>query len=128
MNKAVKIIGYGAVVWLATFIEGFLLYTQAGEPRLNLELTFNIFMLTTLLVGLALLAVYFKSLSGDYIREGIVIGVSWQVLHTLLDLFILLPLFDMKISTWWLQIGSGHFILPMMAIAMGVVAQQKSSS
>ena len=128
MNKAVKIIGYGAVVWLATFIEGFLLYTQAGEPRLNLGLTFNIFMLTTLFAGLALLAVYFKSLSGDYVREGIVIGVSWQVLHTLLDLFILLPLFDMKISTWWLEIGSGHFILPMMAIAMGVVAQQKSSS
>ncbi len=127
MNKAFKIIFFGAVVWLATFVEGFLLYTPDGEPRLNLGLTFNIFMVTTLLIGMWLLVVYFKQISGDYLREGILVGVSWQLLHSLLDLFVLLPIIDMNVSQWWLEIGSGHFILPIMAIAVGAVAQNKAS-
>ncbi len=52
-----------------------------------------------------LLASYFKKVNTAYLKEGIIVGLTWFGINILLDLLILIPMSGMSYSDYFIQIG-----------------------
>lgn len=124
MNKNLKIILYGIVMWLAPFVVSFLIYPlkQSANPF------FEALMPVVVTATAVLLALqYFKPVKKDFLREGILIGVSWFVICVALDLMMFLPASPMQMSlqAYMMDIGFTYLIIPLVTMGMGYIADAK---
>jgi len=125
MNKYLKIILYGVLVWLVPFIVSFFIYPlkTAGNPLFE-----SIMPLIITLMVVTISYQYLKNLKTDIIREGILIGVSWFVISIAIDLVLFLPPspMQMNLTSYMEDIGVTYIMIPMITIGMGYMAFNKS--
>lgn len=125
MNKNLKIILYGFLVWLVPFIVSFFIYPlkTAGNPLFE-----SIMPLVITLMVVTLSYQYLKTLKTDLIREGIIIGIVWFVINIAIDMVLFLPAspMHMSLTSYMGDIGVTYIMIPMITIGMGYMAVNKS--
>ena len=72
-----------------------------------------------------LLVLYFKRINANYFREGITAGLIWFGVNILLDLLILVPVSEMSVADYFVQIGLRYFVIPAMCITVGLALANK---
>lgn len=126
MNKYLKIVLFGFLLWLVPFITGFLFVDASGNFLIPETFFKSIMIVVGGLVGVVLAVTYFKDVGADFVREGAVIGVTWLVINLCLDLvFVSVGFFPMTITRYFTDIGLRYLIMPIYTIGMGYVLQQK---
>ena len=100
----------GFLSWLIPFAVSFLFYKPGGA-----------------LVGCYLLIKYFKITEGDFIKNGIIVGLSWFAINIILDVVILIPIMKSTFTDYFMSIGIAYFSIPAISIAMGSLLKIKSN-
>ena len=66
-----------------------------------------------------LLIYYFKNININYLKEGIILGLSWFAISILLDFLVLIPMSGMSIADYFTRIGLSYVVIPVMCITVG---------
>ena len=125
MKKYLKITFYGFLAWLIPFIASFFFYTREGKLTIDIFLFKTIMIVIGSITGAILLVSYFKKITADYLKDGIIVGVVWFGINILLDLLVLIPMSGMSISNYFTQIGLRYLVIPAMSIAVGAALANK---
>ncbi len=119
VKKYLKNVLYGFFAWLIPFVTSFFFYSKKG-------LTIDIFLFKSIMIvvgsisGAILLILYFKKINASYLKESIIVGITWFGINILLDLLILIPMSGMSIADYFTQIGIRYLVMPAMSITVGV--------
>lgn len=125
MKKYLKNILYGFISWLIPFVASLFCYTREGTLVIDERLFKSIMIVVGSISGACLLISYFKKIEGRYLREGIIVGLTWLGINILLDLLILVPMSRMPIADYFAQIGLRYLAIPAMSIAVGAALENK---
>jgi uncharacterized membrane protein YpjA len=125
MKKYLKLAFYGFLAWLIPFISAFFFYTREGKLTIDMFLFKTIMIVVGSITGAILLVSYFKNITSDYLKEGIIVGVVWFGINILLDLLVLIPMSGMSLSNYFIQIGFRYLVIPAMSIAVGTALANK---
>jgi len=125
MKKIFKIIGFGIITWLIPFIASFFLYSRTGTPVVNVFLVKTIMIVLGAFAGVLLLVIYFRGIEKNYLKEGIIVGLTWLVINWLLDFIILLPLAKVNIAIYFFQTGLRYLMIPIISIGIGYLLKTK---
>ena len=88
MNRYLKIIIYGIMVWLVPFVVSFIIY-PLKTPTYPL---FESILSVVIAVAAVLFSYYYlKNTSDNFISQGVIIGISWFIICILMDLVLFLP-------------------------------------
>src|SRR5262245_19652528 len=127
MNKDVfgnwRVAVYGLLSWAIPFIAAFAFFSGPGELRIPQPLFKSLMVLIGVGVGVLLLVLVFRHVRPT-LMSGLAIGTEWFLINWGLDLLILLPLSGMSGSTHFYDIGLRYLLIPMIAAAMGAVAEK----
>ena len=126
MNKNLKIILYGVLVWLIPFAVSFVVFPLKTSMRPLFE---SIMPLVLSIVVITLAYYYFKNLNSDFVKEGLIIGISWYIINITLDLFLFMPASPMQMSfaDYMMDIGLTYVMIPAITLGMGFMAHNKSA-
>lgn len=127
MNKNLKIILYGFLVWLIPFAVSFIVFPLKTTMRPLFE---SIMLLVLSLVVIALAYYYIKNLDSNFVKEGFLIGISWYIINIAIDLFLFMPVSPMHMSfvVYMMDIGLTYVMIPVITMGMGFMADNKSIS
>jgi len=126
MAKILKIIWFGFLTWLIPFIVSFFFVDKTGNYLIPETFFKTIMIVTGGLVGTFLLVKYFIKLKGDYLKEGIVIGLSWLAINLCIDLiFVGSGFFKMSFLSYFTDIGLRYLIIPIYSIGIGYILEKK---
>jgi hypothetical protein len=123
MNKYLKIVLYGFLVWLVPFVVSFFIYPlkTAGSPLFE-----SIMPLVISLTVVVLAFLYLKNLEGDYVKEGVMIGVVWFIISIVIDLLLFLSpsAMQMRLIDYMADIGVTYLMIPFITVGLGLMAAE----
>ena len=125
LNKYLKNILYGFLAWLIPFVASFFFYTREGKLTIDIFLFKSIMIVVGSISAAILLVLYFRKINGDYLKEGIIVGLTWLGINVLLDLLVLIPMSGMSIADYFAQIGIRYLVIPVMSITVGAALENK---
>lgn len=125
LKKVLKIMLFGFISWLIPFVSSFFFFSKEGL-LIDKFLFKSIMILVGSASGAGLLIYYFKSVTKNFLREGIVIGLSWYFINILLDFMILLPMSGMSIRDYVMQIALVYSTIIAMSTAIGASLHTKN--
>lgn len=111
----------GFASWLVPFIVSFLFVDRAGQFLIPRELFKSLMVVLFGGLGTALLVAAFQRIRLS-IRSGAVLGSYWLAINLAMDILILVPLLKIPVSTYFFDIGLRYLLIPIIAIALGFVA------
>jgi len=118
----------GFLSWLIPFAVSFLFYKPGGE----LVVPYATFKSTIMVVGTIsggyLLVRYFNFVDIDFIKNGVIVGLSWFAINILFDTLILIPMMKSNFTDYFMSIGVGYFAIPSISILMGYLLERKINS
>jgi hypothetical protein len=125
MNKNLKIILYGFLVWLVPFAVSFIIFPLRASMRPLFE---SIMPLVLTIIVVILAYYYLKDLETNLVKEGVLIGLSWLAINLIIDLMLFLPAspMQMNILDYFMDIGLTYIIIPVITVGMGIMANNKS--
>jgi hypothetical protein len=102
MNKWIKKILLGLIVWAVPFFASFFVWdVKANAPKISMA-WFSALMALTWAIGFAIAAyLYFKNVKKNNIVEGWTTGLIWYAELLILDLIILVGSFGMNIGDFY---------------------------
>ena len=115
MNKRVKIVLLGLMIWVIKFIAGSFIFGIFGAeidgPPIE-ALWINSISEFFLVIGLALaLFLVYRDKEQDYKRTAWEAGIAWYVILLLMDLIVVVGLFGVKLMFWFPLILSDFMVL-----------------
>lgn len=119
---------FGFLSWLIPFVVSFLFVKPGGEYVVPYATFKSIIMVVGTMSGCYLFIRYFKLVDSDFIRNGVVIGVSWFFINIILDSLILIPMMKTTFADYLMSIGIGYFVIPTISIAMGYLLERRTAS
>ncbi len=122
MNKILKITLWGAILWLILFIVGFILWPLHESQFLLFK---TIMVVSSALVGMVMLAMYFKKVDSNFLNEAILLGVIWLTVNWLLDLVVLVGMFKSPLGEYIIGIGLRYLNIPITSIGVGYILKNK---
>lgn len=124
MNKYLKIVIFGFLVWLVPFAVSFLVFPLKASMRPLFE---SIMPLILTIVVITLTYYYMKNLNANFVKEGIVIGIAWYIINIAIDLVMFLPASPMQMSfaDYMMDIGLTYVMIPVITIGMGYLLSSK---
>ncbi len=119
-----KKIGYGVVLWVIPYVTAIPLL-----PLMRSDLLFfkAIMVVEGLIIGAILAVLYFLRVQKDFLREGIVLGMTWMILNWILDYVALLPFTKMSLARYFMEIGIEYIGMISLTVAIGYVLHSKFS-
>ena len=120
MNKHIRNILYGFLAWLIPFVASFFFYSKEGGLTIDIFLFKSIMIVVGSISAAILLVSYFKKINTSYLKEGIIVGLTWFGINILLDLLVLIPISGMSVADYFTQIGLRYIVMPVMSIMVGV--------
>jgi hypothetical protein len=124
VNKNLRILFSGLLVWLIPFLISVPLYSPRGQPLYDLQVIKSVLIVLGTLVGVFLALRYFRDVRAHFAKEGAILGISWLVINSALDILVLVILLQgIDIGTWAGQIGIRYLLTPIMTTAMGVAME-----
>ena len=126
MNKYLKMVIFGFLVWLVPFIISFFIYPlkTAGSPLFE-----SIMPLAISVIVVTLAYAYLKNIETDLIREGVIIGAVWFIISIAIDLVLFLSPSPMQMSfvNYMEDIGITYLMIPIITIGLSFMANKRSS-
>ena len=123
MNRVIKIVGFGFLMWLVPFIVSLIIYPL----KTSFNPLFESIMPVVITLTVVFLAVaYFKDVNTNFLQEGSIIGVSWFLISISIDLILFLPSSPMQMifTNYMIDIGLTYFIIPPVTVGMGYMADK----
>ncbi len=120
MNKRVKIVLLGLMIWGITFMAGFIVFVvfgaEAGGPLVEAEWITGIrafFLAIGLALGLYLL---YRGEGQDFKRTAWEAGIGWYLIILLMNLISLVGLIGLELELWFplILIDSAVLIIPIV--------------
>jgi uncharacterized membrane protein YozB (DUF420 family) len=128
MDKNLKIIFSGILVWLIPFLVSIPFYSPQGQPLYDLHVIKSILIVVGALAGVFLALGYFRGIKGNFAREGAILGIAWFAISSALDILVLVSLLKgMDPVTWGGQIGIRYLLMPVMTTAMGAAMELRGN-
>ncbi len=127
-NLITKNILLGFLSWLIPFVVSFLFVKPGGEFIVPYPTFKSTIMVVGTMSGCYLFYRYFKLVENDFIRNGIIVGVSWFAINIILDALVLIPMMKTTFAEYFMSIGIGYFAIPTISIAMGFLLERKARS
>lgn len=115
----------GFFSWLIPFAASFLFYTPGGELVVAYSTFKSAIMVVGAISGCSLLFHYFKTVESDFIRNGVIVGLSWFTINIILDAVILIPIMKTTFEEYFMSIGLSYLSIPAISIAMGYLLHRK---
>ncbi|WP_321429607.1 hypothetical protein [uncultured Methanolobus sp.] len=126
MNKYLKMVFYGLILWLVPFIVSFAFVDMEGNFTIDETFFKSLMVVTGALVGVVLAVRYFRDVETNYVNEGIVLGVTWLVINLVLDLLMVYGgFFQMGVMEYFTGIGLRYLAMPVYTIGMGYALKQQ---
>jgi len=124
MNKYVKLVGFGFLIWLIPFLASFVIFPLRNANRPLFESIMPIILVLTVMI---ISVLYFKKIEKESLKEGLIAGVLWFVLSLVIDLMLFLPAspMQMSFSDYMMDIGLTYLIILMIPIGIGVLVSKK---
>jgi hypothetical protein len=117
MNRILKLVGYGFLVWLIpTLITTALIYLPFTESL------FDIISALAIIISVALFSyLYFKDVTTNFIKEGIIIAITWIIISIIFDLImIIVGVSHTSIIDYALRVVPLYVIIPAITIGYGL--------
>ncbi len=121
MKSIKKTLLYGFLIWLIPFAVAIPFYSRDGQPLIDIFLLKSIMIIVGSVAGAVFLILYFKKVTENYLREGLIIGLIWLTINWILDFIILVPMAKMDIGTYFAQVGLGYLTIPIFSITLGLL-------
>ena len=132
MNKRVKIVLLGLMIWVITFIAGAFIFivfgAEAGGPLVETE-WINGIRAFFLAIGLATaLFLVYRGNGQDYKRTAWEAGIAWYVIILLMNLIVLIGLIGLELELWFplILIDSSVAIIPIVVGYLLAGTKEKS--
>ncbi|MFA6907261.1 MAG: hypothetical protein WC263_00360 [Candidatus Micrarchaeia archaeon] len=124
MGKTCMLVLFGFLTWMLPFFASFFFYDPAAA-RMTIDNDFfkSIMVVFSALVGTALLVKYFDAVKKDYVKEGLVAGVTWAAMNWALDFVVLVPMMKVDTPAYFMSIGIRYLMVPIIAVGMGMAAE-----
>ena len=124
MNKYIKIVGFGFLIWLIPFLVSFVIFPLRETNRPLFE---SIMPVILTIVVLIFSILTFIKLDKDFIGEGVVLGIIWLVISIIIDLVMFLPESDwhMSFSDYMMDIGLTYLIILLIPIGFGYILEKR---
>lgn len=118
----------GFLSWLIPFAVSFLFFKPGGELAVPYATFKSAIMVVGTITGCYLLLRYFKFVDSEFVRNGIIVGVSWFAINIVLDALFLIPIMKATFADYFMSIGLGYICIPAISITMGSLLEKRSSS
>ncbi len=104
MNKRMKIVLLGLMIWIITFMAGFFIFvifdTEAGD--LGVWTWISGIKEFSITIGLTLgLFLVFREKGQDYKRTAREAGIAWYVILLVMDLIVLVGFLGLQVELWF---------------------------
>ena len=118
MTSVRKAILFGFFIWLVPFVVALVIFPLRESSRSLFESIMPV-VVTTVTVMLAVR--YFRQVTHDYVREGVLIGVLWLAICVLIDapLMLLGGPMQMTLGEYMGDIGLTYVIIPVITVGIG---------
>ena len=113
----------GLASWALPFFAAFAFYGPDGQLAVDIFLFKSVMIVLGVLSGAWLLLIAFRRVPAR-LAEGLVLGCYWFALNAGLDLAVLVGAMGMDAGDWFTGIGLRYLVMPIMAGAMGALAQR----
>jgi len=124
MNKYVKLVGFGFLIWLIPFLVSFVIFPLRNANRPLFESVIPVVLVFAVMI---ISVLYFKKIEKESLKEGVIAGVLWFVLSLVIDLMLFLPAspMQMSFSDYMMDIGLTYLIILIIPIGIGVLISKK---
>ena len=126
MVKSIKkLLAYGFLIWLIPFLVSFLIFPIREDNRLLFESIMPV-VLTTVVIVFSVL--YFNKMETNFVREGIIVGITWMAISIIIDLFMFLPesQWHMSLLDYMIDIGLTYMIILLIPIGFGGLIEKRT--
>jgi len=125
MNKNVKIVLFGVLLWLIPFLVSLVVFPLKESNRALFE---SIMPLVLTIVAIKLSYYYLRKIRTGYLKEGLMIGLIWYIMMVAIDLIMFLPQspMHMNLTDYMMDIGITYLIVPVITTGMAYLAQSIS--
>ena len=115
--RILKLIGYGFLVWLIPTI-----ITSALIIFPNITYFFDIVSALSLIISAAVFSyLYFKDVTINFIKEGIITGITWLILSIVFDLImIIVGISTISLTSYALLVAPLYVIIPVITVSYGL--------
>lgn len=120
MGKYLKMVLFGALIWLVPYVLAMGLY-PSGIMTANPDLFKNIMTISGSVTGLIAAVYYFKDTKEKkLLKEAIMLVAVWLSVCWVLDFAFLIPYTKQSLATYFLNIGISYIasLMPALAIAL----------
>ncbi len=117
----------GLLSWLIPFGVSFLFYKPGGELVVPYATFKSIIMVVGTISGCYLLFRYFARVESDYVRNGMIVGLSWFAINILLDAVILIPMMNTSFHEYFMSIGLSYIAIPAISLTIGTMLANQTS-
>ena len=118
---------FGFLSWLIPFVVSFLFFKPGGELAVPYATFKSTIMVVGVISGCYLLFRYFKYVEQDFIRNGVIVGLSWFAINIILDALFLIPIMKTTFADYFMSIGLSYISIPIISIAMGYLLERKTA-
>jgi len=124
MNKYVKLVGFGLLIWLIPFLVSFVIFPLRNANRPLFESVMPVVLVFAVMI---ISVLYFKKIEKESLKEGVIAGVLWFVLSLVIDLMLFLPAspMQMSFSDYMMDIGLTYLIILIIPIGIGALVSKK---
>ena len=122
MNKNAKIINYGLLVWLIPSLITVILGSFLAAMNI-FEIVSALVIAVTVIVFSYL---FFKGITENFIKEGILIGISWLIISIVLDIIlIVLGISQLSLTSYAMYVAPLYIIIPAITVGLGLYMNQR---
>jgi hypothetical protein len=116
----------GFLSWFIPFAVSFLFYKPGGELVVPYSTFKSAIMAVGVLTGCYLLFRYFKSMESNFIRNGVVVGLSWFAINIFLDTLVLIPMMKTTFADYFMSIGISYIAIPIISVTIGTLLEKNT--
>jgi len=126
MKLTPKLFIYGFLTWLIPFLFSFAFVGPGGEMWIEETFFKTIMVVTGALVGTFYLVRYFRGVTANHMKVGLMVGLIWFAINIILDLIlVLVGFFPYTVVIYFTDIGLRYLALPIFAYGMGAALEHK---
>ena len=125
MKHMGKKILFGVLLWLCIFVGSFFIFPFKKSDPVFFE---TLIQIISTFFAVSLTVLFFKKQQGNYLREGISVGLIWMIINLAIDI----PLFSFgpmarPFIDYMKDIGLTYIIIPILTVGVGWLLEKKTT-
>lgn len=121
MSHVIRVVAYGVLIWMLNFSASMIFAGSDGFVHGDYTQFRAVMFMTNTLSAACLLALHFRHVKRNFLREGILVGTVWLEINLSLDFLVVVPRSGLGVTGYLTQIGIDYIGIPVLAILVGFV-------